>query len=202
MPDYTIIAGPNGAGKSTYSNILSSSDSLIFDADKVKAIKEKQYPDLPDESIGMMIDSAYWETEEIAIERQKDLTVETNLRDDFLINRSISFKNKGYSTNLIYMLLPDVETSTDRVSLRVAKKGHFVDAESIKYNFEHSLITLKEHFKKFDNLKILSSTLVANRYTLKTFLIVKNNQINFIDPNAPAWAKPILDDIIQKLSTN
>jgi predicted ABC-type ATPase len=41
MPDYTIIAGPNGAGKSTFSTILSSADALIFDADKVKAIKEK-----------------------------------------------------------------------------------------------------------------------------------------------------------------
>jgi len=57
MPDYTVIAGPNGAGKSTYSNILSSSDAIIFDADKVKAVREKQYPDVPAESIEMMIDS-------------------------------------------------------------------------------------------------------------------------------------------------
>ena len=45
MPGYTVIAGPNGAGKSTFSTVLSSSGALIFDADKVKAIKEKQYPD-------------------------------------------------------------------------------------------------------------------------------------------------------------
>jgi len=85
VPDYRIIAGPNGAGKSTFSAILSSSDALIFDADKVKAVKEKQYPDLPDESIEMMITSAYWEAEDFAVEHKKDLTVETNLRNDFLI---------------------------------------------------------------------------------------------------------------------
>ncbi|MDP9078614.1 MAG: hypothetical protein M3O71_14375 [Bacteroidota bacterium] len=63
MPDYIIIAGPNGAGKSLFSRILSEPGSLIFDADKVKAMKEKEYPDLPDESIEMMITSAYWNAE-------------------------------------------------------------------------------------------------------------------------------------------
>ena len=80
MPDFTVIAGPNGAGKSSFSKLLSAPGSLIFDADIVKAVKEKEYPDLPDESIAMMIDSAYWEAEEIALEERKDLTVETNLR--------------------------------------------------------------------------------------------------------------------------
>lgn len=199
MPDFTIIAGPNGAGKSTYSTILSSADALIFDADKVKAVKEKQYPDLPDESIEMMITSAYWEAEDIAVENKKDLTVETNLRNDFLINRAIFFKDKGYTINLIYMLLPDVETSNDRVSLRIAQNGHFIDSESIKYNFEHGLVTLKDHFKKFDNLKIINSSLDTNLSTLKTLLLVKNNKISFIDPAAPSWAIPILDEIVQKL---
>jgi len=76
MPDYTIIAGPKGTGKSTFSAILSSADALIFDADKVKAIKEKEYPDLPDESIEITITSAYWEAEDIAVAEKKDLTVE------------------------------------------------------------------------------------------------------------------------------
>jgi predicted ABC-type ATPase len=40
MPDFTIIAGPNGAGKSSFSKLLSDPDSLIFDADIVKAIKK------------------------------------------------------------------------------------------------------------------------------------------------------------------
>ena len=67
MPNYTVIAGPNGAGKSTFSKTLSSRKALIFDADKVKAAREKQYPDVPVQSIEMMIDSAYWEAEEVAI---------------------------------------------------------------------------------------------------------------------------------------
>ncbi|HEY2581693.1 MAG TPA: zeta toxin family protein [Mucilaginibacter sp.] len=202
MPDYTVIAGPNGAGKSTYSSVLSSQSALIFDADKVKAAKEKQYPDVPEESIEMMITSAYWETEEIAIAEKKDLTVESNLRDDFLINRISFFKNKGYTTNLIYLLLPDIETSTDRVAVRIAQKGHFIDPQSIKYNFEQGLVTLKKHFSKFDNLKIVDSSLDSNLSFLKTLLTIKNNNVIFIEANSPSWAKPILDEIIQKSPTN
>jgi len=202
VPDYTIIAGPNGAGKSTFSTILSSSDALVFDADKIKAIKEKQYPDVPDESLEMMITSAYWEVEDIAVEHRKDLTVETNLRNDFLINRLSFFKSKGYTTNLVYMLLPDIQTSADRVTLRMARKGHFVDLESIKYNFENGLRMLKKHFNDFDNLTIFASSLVTGQSIPTLLLSVNNNRISFIDPNAPSWAKPHIDHIIQKLKSN
>ena len=201
MPDYTIIAGPNGAGKSTFSAILSSADALVFDADKVKAIKEKEYPDLPDESIEMMITSAYWEAEDIAIAEKKDLTVETNLRNEFLINRLSFFKSKGYTTNLIYMLLPDVATSTERVALRIAQKGHFIDSGSIKYNFEQGLVMLKKHFNMFDTLEITESSLNNDLAFPKRLLMLKNNNVHFIEPNAPIWGKPILDEIVQKLIT-
>ena len=200
MPDYRIIAGPNGAGKSTFSAILSSSDALIFDADEVKAVKEKQYPDLPDESIEMMITSAYWEAEDFAVEHKKDLTVETNLRNDFLINRLSFFKGKGYTTHLVYMLLPDVQTSMDRVTLRVAQKGHFIDLESIKYNFVQGLLMLKKHFSEFDTLTIFAYSLATAPSIPDTLLIVKNNNIHFIDPSVPSWAKPHIDDIVQKLN--
>ena len=149
-----------------------------------------------------MITSAYWEAEDLAIEGNKDLTVETNLRNEFLIDRLPFFKSKGYTVNLVYMLLPDLQTSTDRVGLRVAQKGHFIDNESIKYNFEEGLIMLKKHFNKFDNVKIVGSSL-DNRPSLpKTFLTLKNNHIHFINSSIPSWAKPLLDEIVQKLTTN
>jgi len=197
MPDFTIIAGPNGAGKSTFSKELSVEGSLIFDADKVKVSKERQYPDLPVESIETMITTEYWEIEETAILSNKSLTVESNLRDDFLINRLTYFKDKGYSLNLIFMLLPSVATSIDRVNSRVDQKGHFVDEESIKYNFEYSLKSLKHHFHKFDNLLILDSSLSDNLSIPKPLLTLKNNKISFINSKAPGWAKPILDEIVK-----
>jgi len=100
------------------------------------------------------------------------------------------------------MLLPDIETSTERVNLRVAQKGHFIDAESIRYNFEQGLIILKDHFKKFHNLTLLTSELKDGAYVLKQLIVIKRNKISFIDPNAPLWSKPIIDELLQKLAAN
>ena len=55
---------------------------------------------------------------------------------DFLARRAAFFKENGYRTRLVFMLLPDISTSMDRVNLRVKQKGHFVDAESSRLNFE------------------------------------------------------------------
>ena len=93
MPDYTIVAGPNGAGKSTYSGQLSELGALIFDADKIKAIKEKEYPDIPDESIQTMLTVEYWEIEEHAVTKGANLTVESNLQNNFLIERASHLKS-------------------------------------------------------------------------------------------------------------
>lgn len=100
------------------------------------------------------------------------------------------------------MLLPDVKTSIDRVNSRVDQRGHFVDVESIKYNFEYSLKMLKEHFKKFDTLLLLDSSLHSNLSVPNTLLTIKNNSISFIDANAPSRARPVLDEIVQKLTKN
>jgi predicted ABC-type ATPase len=146
----------------------------------------------------MMMTSAYWEAEDIAIDQERDLTVENNLRNDFLINRLDFFKNKGFTTSLIFFLLPDVETSVERVSLRIAQKGHFVDLESIKYNFEESLIRLKQHFDKFNNLRIVDSSLSQGISFPKTLLLVKNKRLVFVEPNKPLWAKPIIDELAKR----
>jgi len=202
MPEYTVVAGPNGAGKSTFSKILSEDDAIIFDADKVKAVKEQQYPDIPTESIETMITTEYWNAEDKAIETNQDLTVESNRRNDFLINRVEFFKRRGYTTNLIYMLLPDIETSTERVGLRVAKKGHYIDPESIALNFLLGLEMLKQHFHKFDNLMLVDGSKAKKSSLPHLLLTINNHQLSYINPISPSWAKPLIDEIILKINSN
>lgn len=103
MPELIIIAGPNGAGKSTFSAILSSVDALIYDAHKIKLVTEKESPDLPIERIESMLTHKYWNYEGAAIEKKQNFTIETNLRNDFLINRLISFRKAGYSNAISYI---------------------------------------------------------------------------------------------------
>jgi hypothetical protein len=61
---------------------------------------------------------------------------------------------------------------------------------------------LKQHFKKFDSLFLFDSSLNNNLSIPNVLLIFKKNNISFIDPNAPLWAKPIIDELQQKLAAN
>lgn len=142
MQQFTVIAGPNGAGKSTFSARMSKANALIFDPDLEKYKIERQYPDISDEAIEAALTRKYNNFELKAISAKKHLTVETNLRNEFLAERAALFKEIGYQTRLVFMLLPDVASSMDRVNLRVKQKGHFVDVESIRLNFEKSLENL------------------------------------------------------------
>ncbi|TFF36145.1 zeta toxin family protein [Mucilaginibacter psychrotolerans] len=156
MPFFTVLAGPNGAGKSTFSALFSRPGALIFDPDIQKSKIEKQYPDITDDALESALTRVYINFQQKAIGTMLHLTVETNLRSDFLLESVDLFKNAGYETRLIYMLLPDLSASIDRVDLRVKQKGHFIDTGSIKINFEEGPKNLLKIANQFDRVMLLS----------------------------------------------
>ncbi len=100
------------------------------------------------------------------------------------------------------MLLPNIKASVDRVNLRVDQKGHFVDVDSIKYNFEHSWRLFARHFNKFDTVFLFDAS-AHSGLTIPTVLLRSdNNQITYISRNAPTWAKSHIDHIVQNTTIN
>jgi len=198
MAVFTVIAGPNGAGKSTFSARMSKSGALIFDPDLEKRTIERQYPDISDDAIEAALTRKYNNFELKALATQKHLTVETNLRNDFLAERAAFFKETGYQTRLVFMLLPNVESSMDRVNLRVKQKGHFVDAESIRLNFEKSLENLYRVAPLFDQSMLVCA---AANYGIisqpELLLTLKNGHLVQRNSNIPDWAEPIVEDLIK-----
>lgn len=199
MQQFTVIAGPNGAGKSTFSARMSKSGTLIFDPDVEKRKIERQYPDISDDAIEAALTRKYGNFELKAIGVQQHLTVETNLRNDFLAERAAFFKEIGYQTRLVFMLLPNVESSMDRVNLRVKQKGHFVDAESIRLNFEKSLENLYRVASIFDQFMLVCAA--ANRIISQPELLltVKHGDLVQRNNNVPEWALPIVENLITSI---
>lgn len=203
MPNYTIIGGPNGAGKSTFSTELSASQALIFDPDKSKQQIELLYPDISHEALETAVHNTYLETEFIALQQNRDLTVESNLRNTYLGNRAAFIKTQqGWETNLIFMMLPDINASMDRVNLRVRKNGHYVDPESIISNFNSGLKNLLEVAPKFDNVMLICA---AATYGFKSkpliLLTIKENELVQLKRQMPRWTKPLVGQISDLLIT-
>lgn len=196
MPDFTVIAGPNGAGKSTYSSLISKPNTIIFDPDKEKIILEKRFSDLSDEAIQNNLTNKYLEFEAQALETGKHFSVETNLRNTFIIQRGEFFKNQGYNMNMVFMLLPNISSSVDRVNLRVKKHGHFVGIDDIKENFVQGLVNLEKVANLFDNLMLICT---ASNYEIvaapELFLTIKSGQVIHLNSTIPDWALPTINTI-------
>lgn len=204
MPVFTIIAGPNGAGKSTFSSLLSRHGALIFDPDAEKLIIEKHYPDISDDALESAITRNFLNARLRAIGSANHFTVESNLRNDFLLQRATEFRASGYETRIMYLLLPDLATSMDRVNLRVNQKGHFVDAESIKANFEKGIDNFLSMASAFDAVMLISGVNNAPeiRTTPELLLTFRNGLITQKAQIIPIWAQPVADRLIDKLKNN
>ncbi len=202
MPQFLVVAGPNGAGKSTFSAHFSRPGALIFDPDAQKHKIEKQYPDISLDALESEVTRKYNIFEAKAFSSHLHLTVESNLRNDFLAERAEFFHKNGYETRMIYMLLPDLKTSMDRVNLRVKQKGHFVDAESIRTNFEKGLENLVKTVASFDQLMILSAANTAFEKTQPQLLLtVKSGTITHKSEKIPLWCWDTINNIEQMVGS-
>ena len=197
-PQLLIIAGGNGAGKSTFSKDLSSVDAFIFDADKEIAKIEARYPGLPAESISYAVDQFFLDCVEDALKKGTDFTIETNFRDAGLMNTVSRFQENGYTVSLVYLGLSDSQQSMDRVTARVTGGGHFVDTDSIRYNFEEGLKNLIYFVARFDNVEFIDAS--GSLYELKSLLSVQNRQLVFLTDDPPEWAKQSLAQISRHFS--
>lgn len=126
-PQLLFVAGPNGAGKSTFSKELSEPDAVIFDVDKVIARIEAQSPNMPKKQVYEEATEDFFKQVTIAVKEKRHFTLETNFRDDNLVDIVAEFKRHGYTTNMIYLTLENIDQSVYRVNQRVKNGGHFVD---------------------------------------------------------------------------
>ncbi|HZY39378.1 MAG TPA: zeta toxin family protein [Mucilaginibacter sp.] len=183
-PQLTIVGGPNGAGKSTYSGGLSPMGAFVFDADIITARVAAQLPpDVPVESIYFAVQSVFLDFVEEAIKKKRHFTIETNFRDNELMDTIARFKQNGYDTSMIYLTLNDVEQSIDRVKQRVSTGGHFVDEASIRYNFEEGLKNLEYFSDRFDNLEVIEVSKRPGQ--LRTLLKIKEHQLVYLSDDLP-----------------
>lgn len=139
-PACWIIAGPNGAGKSTFAlEFLPSLGCRNFvNADLIAAGLSPLAPERELMAASRLflseIDSYVAARESFAFETT--LSGRTYLR---LIDR---LKTQGWTVELIYLALPNVELSISRVAERVAHGGHNIPLADIERRFPRSLYNL------------------------------------------------------------
>lgn len=136
-----IIAGPNGAGKTTfaldYLPEVAGCEHFI-NADLIAA----GLSPLNLEREHMAASRLYLAEIEQCIEARKDFAFETTLSGKGYRRVAARLQQDGWRVQFIYLALPDVELSRQRVAERVAHGGHDSPAAAIERRFSRSLYNL------------------------------------------------------------
>lgn len=100
---------------------------------------------------------------------------ETNFRTAQVMESVKQFRDAGYETRMIFIGLPSMEASVNRVNMRVKAGGHFVDAENVNKNFKGGLENLERFYDQFDSVVIFESTIDWNGpFKVAGLLTIKN----------------------------
>jgi predicted ABC-type ATPase len=136
-PLIVAIAGPNGAGKTTfYRSHLADIGLRFVNAD----------------DLAREFDISAYEAAEVAaklrtalVEQRESFIFETVLSDPIgdKVQYLCEAVAKGYQVVLIFIHIADVETSIQRVSMRVAQGGHNVPDEKLRSRFQRIMKNLE-----------------------------------------------------------
>jgi predicted ABC-type ATPase len=192
-----VLSGPNGAGKSTLSETFVPPGTDIFDGDKELAILKHKYP-MTDS--GTLYESAneyvFQARKNRAITAGMDFAFETNFRTEEVMKTVAQFKEKGYQINLIFIGLPSVQASINRVDMRVKAGGHFVDAENVNKNYTGGLENLIKFYDRFDTVDIMQSNIGENEsFKISSLMTIKQGIITARAQDLPDWVNKILEAI-------
>lgn len=149
MREIIIISGPNGAGKTSFANrFLPSTDGeLAFvNADEIA----RGLADQPLSQAQRDMRAGRLMIQEIdrLVAARAEFMFETTLATLMYATRIREWRATGYYVGLVYLRLPNVETSIARVERRVQAGGHAINEETIRRRFPRSLECLEQRYKQ------------------------------------------------------
>lgn len=150
-PTCWIIAGPNGAGKTTFAlEYLPrvAGCTYFINADLIAAGLS---PLAPEREL-MAASRLFLREIEERIAARDSFAFETTLAGRTYLRLMEQLRRDGWRVELIYLALPSVEMSKERVAERVAHGGHNIPLADIERRFPRSLRHLLNDFShRVDN---------------------------------------------------
>jgi predicted ABC-type ATPase len=121
MQEIIVIAGPNGAGKTSFANeyLPAASEGLVYvNADEIA--REIADPALTQDQLNIRAGREMLTRIHALVGSGAEFMFETTLASLSYATKIPAWQARGYTVALIYLRLPSVEMSIDRVCRRVA----------------------------------------------------------------------------------
>jgi predicted ABC-type ATPase len=141
QPVCTIIAGPNGAGKSTFAEMQARRIKGDFNFVNADLIAAGLSPFAPDREL-MTASKLFLNEIHRYISRRESFTFETTLSGKTYAKLISKLRADGWRMELIYLWIPSVAVSLDRVRERAAHGGHNISPGAIIRRYPKSIYNL------------------------------------------------------------
>ena len=145
MPNLYIISGCNGAGKTTASFTILPEMLDCKEFVNADEIAKGLSPFQP-ESVSFHAGRIMVERIDELLNSGVDFAFETTLTTLSYLNTIKAAKEKGYSINLLYFWLNDVNLAIERVKIRVSEGGHNIPEETIRRRYFRGIYNLSNKF--------------------------------------------------------
>lgn len=148
MQEIIIIAGPNGAGKTSFANeyLPAEKEGLVYlNADEIA--RELDDPSLPKAHLDLRAGREMLTRIDALVGAGTEFMFETTRASLTYVRKVPIWQALGFTVALIYLRLPNVEMSIERVRRRVAAGGHSVPEDVIRQRFAKSVAYLESHYK-------------------------------------------------------
>ncbi len=148
MPSLIIVAGPNGAGKTSFANKYFETRRAglrYLNADEIaRALAE---PRLSQNELNIRAGREMLRQIDRLVEAGAPFMFETTLASLTYARKIPNWRQRGYTAALIYLRLPNVEMSIERVRRRVAHGGHDIPEGVIRQRFVRSSDYFEKYYK-------------------------------------------------------
>jgi predicted ABC-type ATPase len=148
MPQVIIIAGPNGAGKTSFANKhfeKPRAGLAYLNADEIA--RDLAAAGLPEAQRDVRAGKEMLRRMNALAAARASFMLETTLASLTYVRKIAAWRKRGYAVGLIYLRLPNVEMSVERVRRRVAQGGHGIPETVIRQRFAKSADYFERHYK-------------------------------------------------------
>jgi predicted ABC-type ATPase len=148
VPQVVIIAGPNGAGKTTFaSNYLVGPRTHFSFVNADEIAREVARRGAPQRQADVRAGRTMLERIDNLVTARTDFAFETTLATLSYARKIRAWRRSGYVASLLYLRLPSVEASIERVRRRVMAGGHGIPEEIIRRRFGTSAAYFEDIYK-------------------------------------------------------
>lgn len=148
MQEIIVIAGPNGAGKTSFANeyLPAAQEGLVYlNADEIA--REIADVSLTTAQLDLRAGREMLARMASLVVSNTEFMFETTLASLSYARKIPGWQARGYTVALIYLRLPSVEMSIERVRRRVTAGGHSISESIIRQRFAKSTAYLESHYK-------------------------------------------------------